>query len=73
MKTDLLKECILYGSVLKEHEEKLLQRLRGLCDPGQHSFNEHEMVFSLSMSTEVIFTCSSLVGIVYIKQLICIL
>ncbi|KAM3724403.1 Mediator of RNA polymerase II transcription subunit [Dirofilaria immitis] len=41
------KECILYGSVLKEHEEKLLQRLRGLCDPGQHSFNEHEMVFSL--------------------------
>ncbi|VDP18630.1 unnamed protein product [Onchocerca flexuosa] len=42
-KNDLLKECILYGSVLKEHEEKLLQRLRGLCDPGQHSFNEHEM------------------------------
>ncbi|VDN50451.1 unnamed protein product [Dracunculus medinensis] len=40
-------ECVLYGSVLKEHENQLIQRLRGLCDPGQVNFSEHEMIFSL--------------------------
>ncbi|MFH4975960.1 hypothetical protein AB6A40_002669 [Gnathostoma spinigerum] len=41
------KECVLYGSVLKENEDQLVQRLRGLCDPGQAEFSEHEMIFSL--------------------------
>ncbi|KHN80685.1 Mediator of RNA polymerase II transcription subunit 18 [Toxocara canis] len=41
------QECILYGSVLKEYEKQLIQRLRGLCDPGQTEFSEHEMTFSL--------------------------
>lgn len=41
-------ECILYGSILSSQKENLLQRLRGLCDPGIASFQEHNMCFRLS-------------------------
>uniref|UniRef100_A0A1I8A927 Mediator of RNA polymerase II transcription subunit 18 n=1 Tax=Steinernema glaseri TaxID=37863 RepID=A0A1I8A927_9BILA len=41
------KEVVLYGSILDSHHETLLQRLKGLCDPGHIRFYEHEMVFCL--------------------------
>uniref|UniRef100_A0A0N5ATZ2 Mediator of RNA polymerase II transcription subunit 18 n=1 Tax=Syphacia muris TaxID=451379 RepID=A0A0N5ATZ2_9BILA len=41
------QELVLYGSVYKKNEDELIQRLRGLCDPGSVDFSEHEMVFSL--------------------------
>ncbi|KAK0402012.1 hypothetical protein QR680_016094 [Steinernema hermaphroditum] len=41
------KEVVLYGSILDSQLETLIQRLKGLCDPGQLTFHEHEMVFVL--------------------------
>ncbi|TMS39728.1 hypothetical protein L596_006210 [Steinernema carpocapsae] len=41
------KEIVLYGSILDTQVETLVQRLKGLCDPGVVHFNEHEMVMSL--------------------------
>jgi hypothetical protein len=48
------QECVLYGSVLDSHKEYLIQRLKGLADPGMVEFYEQEMIFSLS---ELIHFC----------------
>jgi hypothetical protein len=42
------QECVLYGSVLDTQRDFLMQRLKGLCDPGVVDYYEQEMVFSLS-------------------------
>ena len=41
------QECVLYGSVLEHRKDLVLQRLKGLCDPGYTEFIENELVFSL--------------------------
>ncbi|PAV78313.1 hypothetical protein WR25_19803 [Diploscapter pachys] len=41
------QECILYGTLHKEHLSDLERRISGLCDPGVEQFSEHEMAFSL--------------------------
>lgn len=43
------QECVLYGSVLDSQKDFLMQRLKGLCDPGIIEYYEQEMVFSLSI------------------------
>lgn len=43
-------EYFLQGSILENHRELLLNRLKGLCDMAEsppEKFNDHEMVFSL--------------------------
>uniref|UniRef100_A0A914WRC8 Mediator of RNA polymerase II transcription subunit 18 n=1 Tax=Plectus sambesii TaxID=2011161 RepID=A0A914WRC8_9BILA len=41
------QECVLYGSVLDNQKDYLIQRLKGLADPGTVEFHEQEMIFSL--------------------------
>ncbi|CAD5216939.1 unnamed protein product [Bursaphelenchus okinawaensis] len=41
------QELVLYGSIKESFKDHLLQRLRGLCDPHEVKFSEHEMVFTL--------------------------
>lgn len=41
------KECVLYGTVLDTHKNQLLDRLKGLCDPGMTKFQDHDMCLSL--------------------------
>ena len=43
-------ECILYGSIVNDKKDQMLQRLKGLCEHGGPiPFYEHNMVFKLSM------------------------
>ena len=42
------QEALLFASILDEHRDLLLDRLRGICDPVCTAFDEHEMVFALS-------------------------
>ena len=45
------QEWLMQGSVLSQHRETLKHRLEGLCDNtenGDETFDDHEMVFSLS-------------------------
>ena len=43
-------ECIIYGSIFNSQKAQMIERLKGLCDPGGPiSFFEHNMVFKLSM------------------------
>ena len=44
-------ELILYGSIKAAEKDQLLQRLKGLCDPGVISFQEHNMCFKLSKTS----------------------
>ncbi|KAH7729714.1 mediator protein 18 [Aphelenchoides avenae] len=41
------KECVLYGTILDTHKNQLLQRLKGLCDPGVTRFQDHDMCLRL--------------------------
>ncbi|ESO07528.1 hypothetical protein HELRODRAFT_76268 [Helobdella robusta] len=45
-----LHEYVLQGSILENHRDLLLNRLKGLCDMADsvpEKFNDHEMVYSL--------------------------
>lgn len=49
-----LQEWLLQGSVLNQHRQTLKHRLQGLCDnmeSGFETFTDHEMVYTLSMSS----------------------
>jgi len=49
-----LQEYLLQGSILETHRDSLLHRLNGLCDnvdTGPEKFHDHEIVYSLSMSS----------------------
>jgi hypothetical protein len=42
-------ECVLYGSIFNSEKAQVIERLKGLCDPGGPvPFFEHNMVFKLS-------------------------
>ncbi|KAI1728483.1 med18 protein domain-containing protein [Ditylenchus destructor] len=45
-------ECVLYGSIFQTQKDQLLQRLRGLCNPGITPFQEHNMCFKLKTGTD---------------------
>ncbi|KAL3088727.1 hypothetical protein niasHS_008946 [Heterodera schachtii] len=46
-------ECVLFGSILNDQKDQLIQRLKGLCDPdGPTPFFEHNMVFKLKTGIE---------------------
>jgi hypothetical protein len=43
-------ECVLYGSIFNNQKSQIIERLKGLCDPGGPvPFFEHNMVFKLSI------------------------
>ena len=41
-------EFVLFSSILERDKELLIERLKGISDPGFATFEEHEMSFALS-------------------------